>query len=1031
MMGFWKHLAFGVSVAAILSPSAAIAQDAAYQFNIPSQELGAALRAYGQQSGQQLGFDAAITRDKQSSALMGGYSAEEGLRRLLEGTGLNFERSPAGVLIIQDPSSPTRLGAANESTPSEAYSEILVIGRRTLNADIRRTEDDAQPYVVFNRADIERSGARSLEDFLRQNATASASYVAPNQDPTSIFGATSEFDLRGLGSDETLVLVDGRRVAGFTHPNVGNSRQPDLNGIPLGAIERIEVLPTTASGIYGGGATGGVVNIVLRRDYTGGEIGLTYANTFDTDVGSRVVDFSAGYNLEDGRTNIIVAGSHSESNELLVGDRDLRQRARANTFENNPSSILGASSPPLGATTNIRSSTGAMLTLKPAFGGGELGSNITHVPYLYDGPGADSGAGLIANAGAYNLDFSNTAQSSGGNRASLFNAPTISSFGVTVRREFTPYLDGFIDAGWSRNESRSMTNPSAGTFSLTAADTANPFNQAITVTTPIFGGDLEQTTELETVRAAAGAIFDLPYEWRGEADYAWSQTNFAYRQPGAINPTTARVSVADGSIDVFSDTNANSVNFAAFLLPYSYNSDAETTLQDVALRLSGPIPIRLPGGEVSLSFLAEHRETELAPFYTYSVSPFFPTNPTPYAFVDTQSQQVDSVYLEARLPIVSDENDVPFVHLLELQIAARHDAYETIASNRQLASSNAGPATPFTFRHNELESTDPTVGLRYAPVEDITFRASYGTGFLPPDISQLVPNPPSTISAFFSSLLGLRDPLRNNELLGNFTNTSLGNPNLDPEQSESVSIGFIAEPRFLPNLRFSADWTRIEKEDAITTLNSLSPVGVAQLILFAPERITRGPNLPGDPPGIPGPITAIDATMINIARADIEALDLALQYDWETQDWGNFSFEARATHVLRYESQVVESAPLVDNLDIPANGGPLDWRGSARLIWELGDLTAGVTTTWYDSYKLPNVSFVILNQGSDTIPSQSYTDVFVSYELNTPWSGGSGTQLQAGVNNVFDEEPPIDFGSYSNFGDPRLANFYISLRQAF
>jgi hypothetical protein len=106
MKNLLRGLSISASALAIMAPAAAVAQESVYQFNIPAQDLGAALRAFGQQSGQQLGFDASIARGKQSTALAGGYSADEGLRRLLDGTGLNFERSPAGVLVVQDPNSP-------------------------------------------------------------------------------------------------------------------------------------------------------------------------------------------------------------------------------------------------------------------------------------------------------------------------------------------------------------------------------------------------------------------------------------------------------------------------------------------------------------------------------------------------------------------------------------------------------------------------------------------------------------------------------------------------------------------------------------------------------------------------------------------------------------------------------------------------------------------------------------------------------------------------------------------------------------
>src|SRR5262249_18334709 len=149
--------------------------------------------------------------------------------------------------------------------------------------------------------------------------------------------------------------------------------QPDVNGIPLAAIERIEILPTTASGIYGGSATGGVINIIRRRDYNGAEGKLTYENTFDTDSAAGPIDFREGLSLEGGKTSILLAGSFSDENGLLRRDRDeFRRRYIAAVQANDPALLLPPNLP-YGSTPNIRSVDGS-----PLFGPGT--PNYTSVP---------------------------------------------------------------------------------------------------------------------------------------------------------------------------------------------------------------------------------------------------------------------------------------------------------------------------------------------------------------------------------------------------------------------------------------------------------------------------------------------------------------------------------------------------------------------------------------------------------------------------------------------------------------------------
>ncbi len=263
--------------------------------------------------------------------------------------------------------------------PRSALPEVLIEGSQTLNMDIERTRDDAQPYVVFDRRLIQQTGSVNIEDFLRQRLTMNAQTTSIAQTPSQV-GNTTSINLRGLGANQTLILVDGHRRASFGAS--GAPQQPDLNGIPLSAVERIEVLPTTASGIYGGGATGGVINIVLRRDYTGIETKLTYENSFEGGGASRRIDISAGYTTPSGRTNLLFAGSYVDAASLRVEDREFIQEGRRRILAQNPAFFYTSPIPPLGRTTNIRSATGANLTLKT---GAALSSPLTYIPQGYGG----------------------------------------------------------------------------------------------------------------------------------------------------------------------------------------------------------------------------------------------------------------------------------------------------------------------------------------------------------------------------------------------------------------------------------------------------------------------------------------------------------------------------------------------------------------------------------------------------------------------------------------------------------------------
>ena len=243
----------------------AIAQEARYTFDIPAQDLDAALKKFGQTTKRQIVYDGRKVRGLRSYALKGEYSARDALARLLEGSGYQMRIGQSGVLIV-DSAAYTAAQAGNagagdgEPGPDErGIADILVIGSTSQNADIRRTEDDAQPYVTFDQKDIQNSQAVTLEDFLRTRLPSNAqqgsesqrtSQVASNGPPST----RSSINLRGLGTNQTLILVDGRRLADVSIQDrnsqaLTGSGQPDINGIPLASIERIEVLPSTAGGI--------------------------------------------------------------------------------------------------------------------------------------------------------------------------------------------------------------------------------------------------------------------------------------------------------------------------------------------------------------------------------------------------------------------------------------------------------------------------------------------------------------------------------------------------------------------------------------------------------------------------------------------------------------------------------------------------------------------------------------------------------------------------------------------------------------
>ncbi|WP_129778293.1 TonB-dependent receptor [Peristeroidobacter soli] len=1016
--------------------------DSTKAVDIPAGDLRQALLKLSEVYGAELVYRPEQVQGIATSGARGELTTQQAIKLLLQGTPLELHTDKSGAMLIapavsearpeaisldtsndRQRSNRVRLARADAQEPAGDASatelkeidlhipEVMVTGSRLLNADIRRSADDPQPYVVFDREAIERSGAKDLTDFLKQRLPQN---TQAHTQGLGVTGNASEVNLRGLGNGQTLILIDGRRMASTATSYVGlPPNQPDLNGIPLSSIERIEVLPTTASGIYGGSATGGVINIITRRDYEGLETTIAYGDAFDGDASTRRIDMTGGFSLEDGRTSVVLTGSYSEVNGLEVRDRQhLRERGVREILANNPAHYYADYRPPLGATPNIRSVDGSVLTLR---NGTSLGSSFTNVPANYAGVASDGGAGLVANAGTYNLAMGNFA-GSGNARESISSSPTVKSLRATVRRSFTDSIEAFVEANVAENRGVTNSNQSTTTYVVPASSSINPFNQDVQVRFNNGAADGEMHTQLDTQRMAGGLIVRLPHRWMANADYAWSSSKLQFARPAGFGPALA-TALTNGTFDIFRD-NLTSADFASVLpgasLVTSTIKPFETTQNSLSLRVGGPV-LELPAGSVTITGLIERRDEDFA-------TASFSENGLRYIY-PSRSQTIDSAYLEAWVPVISAKNALPGIESLDLQLSGRWDRYELNGSTNTVSS----PDAPVSRVSSAVESTNPTLGLRYSPIQDITLRASFGTGFMPPAVTQLTPGAPFSYSGYI-------DPRRANEHTAEVSTIAGGSPTLQPEDSRSWSAGLILKPRFIDNLRLSVDYTRITKTDGIVTLTTQQ---VIDNEAYLPGRVTRATPVPGDPFGV-GQIAQVDATSVNLATAKIEAYDVALNYQWNTGSFGSFEFFTQATWQTHYQTRVTPTAPLVENVGV-AYINPLKLKANAGLTWTRDAWTVGWVARYFDSYFVYNYPLYILDQGGDAmVEDQIYNDLYGTYRVPANGDGWvsralAGAEINLGLTNIFNENPSFDavntWGSL--FGDARGRCFQLSLRMSF
>ncbi len=1075
------------SILAVLLSSSVLAD---VEFDIPSQPVGDALNQFAEQSGLQVVIYAADAEGVETEAVQGTFDEPtEALDVLLSANGLEYafindrtvsvsatfdeERGdsdsknsqPMPALMTQNtiPTPASENQEANEDSAADetdgeprserGMPEIIVTGRST-NVDIRRSVDDIQPYVVFGSHELENSQAVNLENFLQSrlpmNASASPNTVRQFGDSDAELHGTN-INLRGLGSNQTLILVNGRRMAGISC--CGTILQPDINSIPIGSIERIEVLPTTAGGIYGASANGGVINIVLKRNYTGGELIARYSDVVDGGAMTRSIEGNVGFSLFRGTTDVLVSASIADAGDpLLQGDRHFAERARALAALNNAEAFSQSFLPPIGVTTNIKSLAGE-LVLDPEYGGLSLNSTFTHVPPGYGGVASDSGTALVANAGQYNLDVPNDLN---GLKSSLWDGPISESISLNVHSSLNDAVELFLESHYAKNEKHRVSGLIlVSSVFLDANAPTNPFQQPVFVAIPTPQLTSATSSKSENLRVSGGVITRLPGNWAAVLDYTWGRSRLQSVSDGARIDFSGRNSLRTGLpsgdgrpvLDALQESNTHPLDFGPYEMPLGHKQigPADSTTKDLSFRLAGPVAT-LPAGPLNISMSLARNESETKDSFVTELSTF---DRTPlYSLHRALSNRVDTAYAEATIPLISEASALSYVHSLDIQASVRSDRYKTSAppndsfSALYYSSKNDFPNVQYVS--TDFRSTESTLGFRYMPKKSLTIRASAGTGYLPPCFTCIS----STTTLWQHGPLypdpkrgGLTGPFIGGE--GSFEFVYGGRSDVLPENSESWSAGIIYAPESFRGLRLSVDFVRIDKVNEIGTV-SAAFVLANEDGLFA-NRVDREPLSDADAAlgYTGGRVTRLDTTSVNLAHTSLEAYDFQINYRIATDRWGEFNAYAVGTWTRSFYQQVSPELPEKDIVGLA--DGPLEWRGNLGVDWSKGPWKIGWNAQYYDGYNVAGrfdseavAARKSLVQGASTIPSQTYHDIIAVYrfaesERLSADSIFKKIELSLGIQNVFDRAPPIVVtqspifveSGFSPYGDPRMRRYTV------
>jgi iron complex outermembrane receptor protein len=878
----------------------------------------------------------------------------------------------------------------------------------------RLATETALQVETIQREDIDKIGVTTAAELL-QKITANVGGLTDGASISDQSGAQRGFNganLRGLGVSSTLILLNGRRLANFASP--GDNAGVDLNNIPAGAIQRVEVLKDGASAIYGTDAMGGVINFITRKDYQGGDLGIYALSTQHGGAGKTAVNASAGYGdlMKDG-FNVFGAIDLQKLDPLRSS-----QRAFIQEYDLPGRLAPQTSSYPFPANVDL---TSAQLTTLNNFVRANPGTALKGT----NADGTWNPGGV--NSGSRRVNFSRTSCTGGANPNSV--QPTglggregcsynyMGDTEIYPKSEKTNFIGRatwrlgdshqlFAEALISKAKTDYAASPAtSGSISASVGITLPASLQAVTgITTPVGfrfrlsdAGNRTSRVDSDATRLVVGAVGTFG-DWDYDAALNRS-TNKATDADlsGWVSNSKLRAGIAAGSYNPFVLPTAAGKAFMDSIQVQGAARISEGTTTIVDGKATRALA-KLDGGDLMLALGAEARreETKFRATDVLKSNDIVGDRSSSGALLaDTgNTRNVKGLYAEVI---------APFTKQWEGQFAIRHDRYDGVYD------AGLNRTTP------NLNTTNPKVGISFRPDRTLLARASYGTGFRAPSISELFLPVRSGSTASF-----VRDPVSGE--VGQLPIDRYSNPDLRPEQSKQFSLGVVFEPT--RNWNGSVDFWSIRKTDIISEIGE--------------ETIFSNPTYYNDPAIVnrdsSGFINYITVKKENRGKLNTSGVDVALRWAGDSGPYGRFGAGLSGTLVTEYKFATDPRSPLVDGLGRFRDDKAVQrWRQKANVDWDIGGFGLTLANTFLSGYRDQNVDGLAAPEWNNRdVKAYSLWDVTGSYKFS------KDLRVRVGVLNLLDTAPPFTNQSRyfqvtwdPTYGDPRGRSYYVNLQYSF
>lgn len=977
-----------------LACSAALAAQAQAQaperIDIPPGELLPALESLARQSGAQFVYAADQLKGLRTDGVQGTMSAGDALDRLLRGSGFSARRDSSGaIVVVRDPSPPPRESRpASTATPRPAEEKpvielesVQVTGSRIPRAQI----EGPAPVTVITAQEIKAAGFTTVPDVLR----AMTQNGGETQSQQSASGAdfspgAQQVDLRGLGPNHTLVLVNGRRIADFPMPFKGRSNFTDISNIPLGMVDRIEILTGSASAIYGSDAISGVVNFILKDKADGTTLDVRYGDT--TRGGGESFNLSLSGGFSSGDFDAVFGAELLSQRPLWAYEREIqdstqdgpteRSRAarrsflRTNWYDEylDPGAATCASLAPLnnGSTYHaarpgwgIDGEDGYYCGSDSSIGYGTMVSKRRGVN-SYASLSYDFGSGIQWFAdlqlGYHELEmFRDTTewsyQAPDGNEEGYFYNQATEQVEYW-QRQFSPEEMGGLGRGMIENRQK--------TFSVATG----------------FKGQFGEAWSWEAALSHS--------QYRSEI--SWPQIVASKANDLFLGP---QLGVDEDGFPIF---DADPARLYRPLTRAEYDSIAARTTYNprsrtdtLSFTLTNTELFEMPAGAAGFAGTVEVGDQ------SYDLNPDpLATQYYYYSWRDSDGHGSRDRWASA------GELRLPLLETLNASVAGRYDQYR--------------------YGGNSIDKFTHSLGLEWRPLDSLLVRGSYGTAFRAPDLHYVFAGEGNVESSGVDYYRCRAEEPDTDISDCSYSDegvivTRSGNRRLDPETSKAYTAGFVFSP--LPSLDFSLDYFDIDLKNQVqdlridgvlqdeascrlgrrvdgTVVDPNSPTCVDAL-----RRVNRSAD---------GSLYGVRVNPINIARERTSGLDFSTHYKLET-DIGLFRFSGNYTWVRKHESQQYTGDLTEDQFAVNSGFDIPRTKASATMSWEAGRWTTSVHGERLG--RLPN--------------SDSYAEVYDPEDGGSPWIGATyrynasvqyrfneRAQLSLSVTNLFDKMPPRD-----------------------